>query len=220
VTTHVLREGEWLGLLAERYGLGSASAIWNAPENEPLRTLRASADLVMAGDTVHIPTEGPTHVEVAAGRRASFILRSGGEMLRVRVVGIASFVRAFGGIDYELTVGAQTLRGELTTDGQVLEMPLPVTATSGELVLMGSLRYEIPIGGLGPVEEPRGALGRLAHLGFTAVMEPGDEADTPVVQAVDPLRAALRRFQRHAALPPNGELDEPTKARLRADYGA
>jgi hypothetical protein len=70
------------------------------------------------------------------------------------------------------------------------------------LTLGGALRREYAIGGIGPVEEERGAHARLVNLGFDG------EPD-----------GAVRAYQRTYGLEPTCVADAPTCARLLEHYG-
>ena len=120
----------------------------------------------------------------------------------------------FGGGD----LAEYTGEGRLERAGQVLELPLEGDATTATLTLVGLREFEFAIGGLGPVEEPKGAYHRLASLGFTTASPPQPR---PGVQAAsDPLAAAVMAFQRAHGLPPSGALDAATRDALHAAYGA
>jgi len=220
--THVIQPGDWLGALAERYGVVHGARIWADPGNAALREARRSPDLLMVGDEVVIPDgDAPEHVEVEAGRRAVFVVRSRRDVLRVRVIGVAEFIEALGPIDYELRTSEESTRGQITEDGQIVELPLSPAVTAAELVLMRNTRFELAIGGLGPAGERRGAFDRLEMLGYVAEIVPGeaDEADGDQ-QVGDPLAEALRSFQAAHDLTPSGELDAATQRALADEYGA
>lgn len=58
--THIVRAGESLALIAERYGFGADwEAIYNAPDNAAFRRKRPNPMLIYAGDQVLIPDRVP-----------------------------------------------------------------------------------------------------------------------------------------------------------------
>jgi len=140
-------------------------------------------------------------------------------MLRVRIVGVREFLAAFGAIDYELRTTDDSVEGQITEDGQLLELPLSSVVRRAELVLMRNTTFELAIGGLGPVQESRGALDRLDALGYVAEVVAEEFDDDDVQQASDPLATALRAFQRDHDLPVTGELDDATQRALADEYG-
>jgi len=218
--SHVIAAGDWLGGLAERYGLGHWSHVWNHPANSELRQRRASPDLLMVGDIVQIPDAPPTEVEVPAGRRAVFVVSGTHAVLRVRVSGLARFVEFFGPVPFELTAGDAAMRGEITTDDFLIELPLHVTVQAASLVLMGTRRFELEIGGLGPADEQRGAMARLESLGFTVDVDDYPPNARKGQQAIDPSSAALLAFQTRTGLDPSGRLDDETLRALVRMYGS
>jgi hypothetical protein len=141
--------------------------------------------------------------------------------LRVRVIGVREFIAAFGSIDYELRTAEDSVTGQITEDGQMIELPLTYAVSKAELVLMRSTVFELAIGGLGPVDAPRGAFDRLETLGYAAEIVSSDsEADDDEEAALDPLAEALLRFQSEHGLSPTGELDAATQRTLTDEYGA
>jgi hypothetical protein len=218
--SHIIAAGDWLGDLADRYGIGHWSHIWNDESNSELKHRRGSPDLLMIGDVVQIPDAPPREAEVPAGRRAVFVVRSSQERLRVRVTGLARFVEFFGPVSFDLRAGDVSVAGELTKDDSVIELPLHVAVQSATLILMGTQRFEMKIGGLGPADESRGAFARLESLGFTVAIDESPPEARTREQAVDPLCGALLAFQTRLGLERSGRLDDVTFRALVSMYGS
>ncbi len=214
---HIVEAGDWIGAIAAAHGFERWSEIWDHEANAPLREQRGSPDLLMVGDEVAIPEGGRSGVTVATGQRAVFTARGAQDWIRLRVAGLGALVEMMGPVAYELTVGDEVVRGEITEEGQVLEAPLRGGATRAVLVLAGTERREFAIGGLGPVTEAKGVYARLANLGATADPADSDEVSSEAVG--DPLTKAVRRFQQRMGLPVDGVIDEATRAALRDAYG-
>jgi hypothetical protein len=217
--THTVELGDWIGAIAEAYGFDHWSKLWDHKVNEPIRALRKSPDLLLVGDDIQIPeTSDERGIEVPTGHRAVFVVR-GGDVLRLEVIGIGSFIAAFGPVDFALEIGEQKVEGKIEQEGQELTVVLAPTAKQAKLTLMGSDVYEFFIGGIGPVDEERGAHARLVNLGYGGAFEPGGAAGPDGGEAVvDPLVEALLLFQARNGLPPTGELDAKTKGALHAQY--
>lgn len=215
--THRIEPGDWLGAIADRYGFDHWSTLWEHPANASLRELRTSPNMVMVGDEVSIPeADERSGVEVTAGQRVTFKVH-GPDMLRVRLPSLLPFIKAFGPVPYELTLGDRTITGELTEAGEALiETPLLPTDTKATLKIMDTEVGEYAIGGLGPVSEGKGAYARLQNLGYGNVPTGGGDRE----QAGDPLVEALLAFQRSEGRSPSGELDDATQQRLVQRYGA
>src|SRR5262245_37898351 len=58
-TEYVVREGDDGISIAARFGFRDFEAIWNLPENEPLKKKRKDHDLPFPGDVVHVPERTP-----------------------------------------------------------------------------------------------------------------------------------------------------------------
>jgi hypothetical protein len=221
MTTHIVEPGDWLGAIAARYGFDHWSRIWDHPVNDDLRELRGSPDLVMVGDEVQIPEpDGPRGVEVAAGNRAIFTVRGAIDSLRLRVGGLGPFIATFGPVEFVLEVGSQVLEGVIDEDDQELCIPLEPAARKAKLTLMAADVYELDIGGLGPVNEDEGAHARLVNLGFRGDLEPGGDAgsDDDDGKVIEPRAQAVVAFQGRHGLERTGELDDATRAMLKALY--
>jgi hypothetical protein len=200
---HTVVPGDWIGAIANLHGFAHWAKIWDHGRNEALRALRSSPDMLMVGDEVHIPgPEDEPGVDVPTGRRVVFVARRPTDVLRLRVTGVAAFVASIGPIDFELEIGADRITGTIEHEGQVIEAPLHAAAQTCALTLAGSRRLEYAIGGIGPVDEQRGAHARVVNLGF--------DAEAP---------AAFTTYQRLHGLEPSGVADEATRQRIREQYG-
>ncbi len=209
--THVVGPGEWLGVIASRYGFGHWAQLWEYEANAALRGKRSSPDLVMVGDEVVIPErERRRGATVATNRRVVFQVRPR-DRLRLRVAGIGPMLAALGPIDYSLEAGSQRVEGRLEADGQLLEVLLDRSVDTAVLTLMGTVRHEFHVGGLGPAGEERGALARLTNLGYDPPALSSPEERSPA--------GPVAAFQLRVGLPVTGELDVETVAALRTAYG-
>ena len=118
---------------------------------------------------------------------------------------------------FHLLVDGATYEGK--TDGTgLLEKEVPEDAQSltivlwtGEYPTSEQKTWTIRMGAMPPASTPRGALLRLANLGYFAG-EPKDEMD-------EAAKKAVRDFQAHAGLKDTGELDAATAGKLNALHG-
>ena len=218
--THIVKAGDWIGAIAEAYGFDHWSRIWDHACNAGLRELRGSPDLLLVGDEVQIPDTGETRgIRVRTGQRVVFDVRPR-DVLRLKVVGLRSFIAAFGPVSFELEVGGEVIAGTLEDDGQEISVPLRPSASVARLTLLGAATYELSIGGLGPVDARKGAHARLLNLGYRGDFEPGGsrEDDGPQLGVGDPIAEAILAFQRRNNLPDTGELDDDTTNAIRVRY--
>jgi len=55
---HVIRQGEFLSMLASRFGF-DADEVWNDSANDELRERRSSPEMLAPGDVVYLPDAAP-----------------------------------------------------------------------------------------------------------------------------------------------------------------
>jgi hypothetical protein len=203
-TKHTVEPGDWIGAIADQYGFDHWSQIWDHEVNEAIRALRRTPDLLMVGDEVNIPgPEDRPGIEVASGQRVVFVARAREDVLRLRVDGLTAFLLAIGPVEFELEVGSNKVTGEIEKEGQILEVPLDPKAKEAVLTLGGEKKLHYAIGGLGPADETHGARSRLRNLLYD-----GDDDEV-----------TFKTYQRLRGLEPTGELDEPTRLEILAQYG-
>jgi hypothetical protein len=202
VTKHVVRDGDCLVSVAAATGV-PWNRIWNSPENSKLRALRKDPNVLLKGDALEIPARAPG--EETGGTEERHRFRAAGSPVRMKLRLLVDD-RPLAKVAYRLLVdGASEHHGMTDSEGFV-EAPIAATAATGELVVSTAtyeILYSLRFGGLDPIDTDSGVSQRLSQLGF----------------AVDDLIAAIAAFQRKAQLTISGIADEPTRARLRAEYG-
>lgn len=199
---HRVAQGEGIPSIAYRYGL-APDTIWDAPENNALRALRDTPDVLMPGDEVHIPDRRHKAVDADTGCRHRFVRRGIPARTRIRVL-LHDQPRAHQ--EYTLVIDGRTLEGSTDGDG-VLEEFIPPAARRGILTIGPDQQvFELLFGELDPITEISGIQKRLSNLGF----EPGPLDG----QLSETTRRALRRFQRRMGLPETGDPDDETVAAL------
>ncbi len=204
-TKHTVAPGDWIGAIAHAHGFKRWSDVWDHDVNAELRALRKTPNMLMVGDEVNIPgPEDQPGIDVASGQRVVFVARAQDDVLRLRLDGLAPFVKGLGPLDFKLEVGDQTVIGTIEKEQQIIEAPLPPSATEATLTLGGEMVLKYAIGGLGPAEEVGGARARLKNLSY---------------QQDDDDEIAFRTYQRWRGLEPTGQLDGPTLSEIITQYG-
>jgi hypothetical protein len=205
---HRVAAGECMNSIAERYGF-FWETLWNLPENAALREARRNPNILAEGDRVFVPEVRLHQQPAATGRRHSFRRRGVPAWLRFRFLDAAGVPRT--GLAFTLEVDGKRIEG--ATDGRgAIAVPIPPSARTARLVLEGGERYVFQLGGLDPVDTPRGARGRLRSLGFFT---------GPVDGPLDgPVEAALRQFQHVEGLEMTGQPDEATRGALVRRHGS
>lgn len=206
-TKHVVKDGDCLSSLADRYGFRDWRTIYDDPANADLRALRPNPNLLAPGDVVMIPDRESRIESVATTARHTFVARSPSCAVELR------FVDARGNPlrNNQVTLTIEGLeRIETTNSDGRIRVPIPRGATAGTAVI-GDFSWTLALGTLRPVSEDWASTQeRLVNLGY-ACQRSGhlDDATT----------AAIRAFQHDRNLPESGQLDAPTRAALLGAHG-
>ena len=217
--SHMVKDGEHLSGIAERYGFAGIDPIWDHPANAALREQRQDPNVLHPGDCLVIPDREAKSVTGATQTRHQFHLTR--ETLSLRLKLQRAFGTPIADTPCDLLVGLN--RCELRTDGEgALSRRIPTTATRAGLLIrevapvrgqQALLETGVPIriGALDPVTEPSGQVARLANLGYyRAAPDPID---------ADELASSIEEFQCENGLPLTGACDPATQARLTECHG-
>lgn len=174
---HVVREGEWAGSIAARYGYADWEGdVWKHASNAGLRGRREDPFTLAPGDDLFIPPWQERWEDRATEKRHKFRLKSPREVLRIRLLDDEGRPRE--NEPYTLEVdqegGPRYEQQNDATDAEgVLTERLPPTARSGRLRLTKTNELvALDFGRLAPLdleENPelvRGVQQRLKGLGF------------------------------------------------------
>lgn len=210
---YVVKQGDCISSIAYSYGF-LPDTVWNAPENERLRTHRGeNGRILKAGDVVFIPDKRQKEVSASTDAKHRFRRKGVPEILRIQILDVHGEPRP--NVAYELDFGFQRRKGQTDGDGVVCE-GIPPNLESAKLIVEGDeeadeYEYQLNLGGLDPAEDTAGIQMRLENLGFdTSVI------DGPIDSKTNEL---LRRFQQREGLAETGEFDAPTRDRLKQLYG-
>ncbi|XXY17060.1 peptidoglycan-binding domain-containing protein [Sorangium sp. So ce216] len=208
---HVVRQGEYLSLLAIRHEF-DADEVWGAPENAELRARRASPEVLAPGDILHLADAPRAGTELRARTRNSYRARVPSSVVRVRLQrGGAPVANA------RCVVHGRNPPLETRTDGEgMLCFDAPMNVHEVRVDLPDEqLTLRVLVGHLDPLNESSGVADRLANLGFLSAAD----RHAPEEQWRDRVREALAAFQERHGLDLTGELDEPTRDALRDAHG-
>ncbi len=216
MATHRFGEGEWIGSIAARHDVPAWQILWRDAGNASLRK-RRDPNLLLEGDEIAIPPAGAAkevaetslRIRVATGKKNKLAWYDK-DRFRVRVVRVKEYIDLFGAIPFSLTVGDQEVSGEITAEGQTLEVVLERTVTSGTLDL-GGHSITLHIGGLGPLDSVAGIQGRVTNLGWDA--GPVDNVDGPRT------KRGVKLFQAHSGIKVDGIVGGVTRRTAKKNYG-
>ncbi|MBL8241941.1 MAG: peptidoglycan-binding protein [Bryobacterales bacterium] len=211
--SHIVRQGECLSRIADRYGFSDWRTIYNHPANSALRKKRPNPNILFPGDEIVIPAARVKEEQIATGRLHRFTVKSPRKFLRVVFKDAKG--EPFRDEPYAIQFsGGRAKRGATNGDGLVAE-PVAMEEATATLTIAGRT-LTLNLGHLNPngdVEEDdlTGIQARLNNLGYTAGPNDGIYGRNT--------RAALALLQADEDLEPNGLPDEATLARLEKLHG-
>jgi len=204
---HVIRQGDCLSSIAERYGIPKQT-IWQHAKNSELREQRLNPDALFPGDVLYVPPITKKEIECPVDQKYKFLRKLEPVRFRLRLL-LDEEPRA--NEPYVLEVGSLKFTG--TTDGNGrLDEEIPAGAPQGRLILNdGTEVYTIHLGAIDPIGEVTGIQGRLRNLAyFDGEISGKWDEETG---------RALRAFQKRHNLPVTGEMDSGTESALKQEYG-
>ncbi len=182
--------------------------IWQWPDNEDLRNLRASLNVLDPGDIVFIPDKRPKSQDAATDQAYRFRLKGVPEKLRFRLV--------YGGQPianeaYTLEIDGKPVGNGQTDGNGEVALPILPNARLAKVTVRGQV-FQLKLGHLDAIDEMNGVQMRLQNLGYYA---------GPIDGVLNPdTEEALVAYQFDKNLDLSGEADDATKAALVQDAGA
>ena len=234
-----VQQGDCIDSIAFRHG-HFWQTIWNHPDNQQLKSVRKDPNVLLAGDQVFIPDLRPKQESGATEQCHRFKRKGVPARLRMKFYKPVApepdessggqydpshyqQVPQPSGAEYEPITNARfalSIDG-IVTDGQsdgdgLVDVPIPPDAAQARIRFSPGtpeeIAFDLSLGHLDPIDTVIGVRHRLNNLGYHC-RPSGDEMD-------DSLRGALRRFQEENNLTANGDLDQPTKGKLREIHGS
>jgi len=201
-TNHIVSSGECVLSIADQNGL-FWETLWNHPQNQDLKNLRADPNILQAGDELFVPEKEIKEESCGTEVKHRFKRKGVPGKLKVRVM-INDEAQA--SARYRLVIDGRAVEG--TTDGDgFVEESLPPGAREGELRVEKDGKthcFFLQFGHLDPLGTDSGVSHRLAELGFP--VEPS-------------LESAVRAFQRKHGLDETGQIDDGLRSKLKDVYG-
>jgi hypothetical protein len=203
---HIVRQGDCLSSIADRYGF-FWETLWSHERNAELRHQRTDPNVLMAGDRVFIPEIRPKDESGETTRVHTFRMKGVPAKLNLRIQDEFGEPRA--GLKYTLSVDGKKTQGVVPEDGLISEV-IPPQARKAIITLETDEQWVLDLGYINPIGYGSGVQARLKNLGYYLGEITG--------QIDDETRLALRRFQRDHGLEETGEADEATRAALEAAH--
>ena len=233
---HVVKDGEWVGSIAVRYGIADWDKdVWRHPKNDSLRRDREDPHVLAVDDKLFIPPWEDKEEPGQTEQLHRFKLKMPNEIFRLRILDVdgdpVTNAKYTLEIDHGPGGGSYKQQGARTDSDGVLEEVIPSTATVGRLrVPDASIDMRLDFGHLAPMDRDdeklaiRGAQQRLSSLGYydgpaDGVMNPGLEKAISAFQQFckDNLGTGDSRITDPGDV--DGTLSKPTVAALQTFYG-
>jgi N-acetylmuramoyl-L-alanine amidase len=214
---HTVQQGEFMAVIAKRYGFTDSRVVYRHPENNDLRRRRPNPDVLAPGDEVFIPAK---ELRLEAGdTERTHRFRLNGEPLVLRVVIRDSGGSALKNTAYVLQIGPRSAEGTTDGDGMLEERISAAEETETVHLHLKEIGTALPlrIGWLDPIADAPAGVGseglraRLHNLGFPCGGE-GDE---------DGMSTAVRAYQHRTfgSQRATGEVDSATRDALIKEHG-
>ena len=237
---HIVEEGDCIDSIAKHYGFFS-DTIWMLSDNKALRDQRKDRNILLSGDVVVVPDLRIKDCDGSTEQRHRFRRKGVPARLRVKFYkpvppkpGSAAAPATYDPSRYQpappsqsgeyepianapfiLTVDGNSIQGQSDERGLV-SLRIPPDAVQGSIRFNPGtpeeITYELALGEMDPVDTVNGVRKRLNNLGYTCLPE-GDEPDNS-------FKDALRRFQADNGLTASGDIDQPTKDKLKDVHGS
>lgn len=210
--THVIKQGECIGKIAERYGFFPAT-LWNHAANAELKTRRHdNMYILLENDNVVIPEKRQKNAATETGKQLIIERKGVPESLNIRFLNEDETLRT--GVPYLLSL--TTSQGDplseisSTTDEQgFVSQPVPPSVTQATIVLNPGAEAEthvFNIGHVDPIDTVSGWQARLNCLGYNCGAQDDDQGEQT--------ERAIRDFQQFKQLSVTGVMDETTRSAL------
>ena len=200
--SYTVQNGDCISSIAFEHGF-FPDTIWNHDDNAELKSKRKDPNVLMAGDVVVIPDKQINEITKPTEQEHRFRKKGVPAKLKVRVLKKGEPRK---NEKYRLIIDGKVLEG--TTDGNgFVEKPLPPNAREGKLILGEGERkdtFVFRFGHVDPLDTDEGVAGRLHNLGYSAATD---------------LPGALKKFQSDNGLQATGRVDEPTRSKLKENFG-
>jgi hypothetical protein len=206
--THIVQAGEYMEMIAEKYGFRDYHVIYDHANNAAFKTKRPNPHLLFPGDSVFIPDMDPGHEPADTDKKHKFVLKA--QKIKFQVY-IRRNGKPFANQAYKLKVGEQTITDRTGADG-LIKKDIPVGEPLGLLTFTGPPAYtrKLNFGFLHPITTVSGRQMRLNNLGFVSGAPNGVESAA--------YAAALRAFQHKQGIAETGKADADTIDKLRTEY--
>ena len=201
-----VKQGDCISSIAYENGF-LWKTLWSHPDNAKLKNDRKDPNVLLPGDTVHIPEKEEKEENCNDKQKHRFRLKGGPVKTKMQLL-LNGKPRS--GESYELYVDDELQKKGKTDAKGFVEASIPPNATKGEIVVRKKAneeRYEFYFGTLDPLSTDEGIKGRLLNLCYPVK---GD------------LSSAIKAYQssyKTDGLTETGTADQNTRNHLKGKFG-
>jgi hypothetical protein len=211
---HVVLQGEHLSQISAKYGFLDYRTVWDHPGNADLKALRKTPNVLMPGDTVHIPDKLKKQESRGTGLLHRFQVPSQHLSLHIALKDWAN--QPLANTECELQLEGKSIPLKTDAAGRI-RVPISITEAEATLTFKDpmvpfDLLIPIKIGHLDPVDSASGQMARLSNLGY--ITRPLEDVDDIV------LTRTVQEFQCDTGLPVTGDCDAATQSKLKEMHGS
>jgi N-acetylmuramoyl-L-alanine amidase len=230
--TYVVKQGDFLAAIAQKFGFPKYETIWNDPRNAKLKQRRKSPAILFPGDILIIPDAANKDEGRATDAGHTFEVPRQTVHLKIRLRDAED--NPIKSAKYILNIHGKSVSSDADGSG-LIDEEIPANSHAGTLLVLsdeGSFDVEagILVGDLNPLDQPSGQMARLNNLGYFAgttatgeqmdVRKAGQPADISDEQDLQ-FRSAVEEFQCDHMGPAavDGICGPQTQAKLKLVYG-
>lgn len=212
---HTVEKGDCMTSIASQYGFGKYETIYNDSANSQFKQDNPNPDQLKPGSVVVIPDRKEKKFNKPADASHKFKVKIPKAKLKLELKDDQG--HALANKKYRLTIGNTIV--EETTDGSgKIDKDIPPEARYGTLTVWMDennsaaqvFQFPLELGALEPETTISGAQQRLQNLGYDCGGITGVLDETT--------KDAIKAFQKANSLTVNGDLDDPTKNKLKSLY--
>lgn len=219
---YVIKQGDYLSKLAYQMGF-DMNAVWEASENEEIRTKRPCKDVLYPGDVLYVPHVEPKEESVSAGGSNGYAANVPSTTVELEFVDDAGKPLSDQPCEVQGLIGG-SIESKRTDGSGVLKLEVPVTAREFTVTFKETIRWDegdeegdlvfnVRMGDMDPLSEQAGVVKRLSNLGYLP-----DCDGLPEEVVAELLPAGIKSFQRSHGMEMTGELTDDVRQLLDAAH--
>jgi hypothetical protein len=210
---HIVRQGEWLTIIAHQHGFATADDVYEHDVNKALRDKRKDPNCLYPGDEVWIPPcpyeaqLRPTH---SGGGAYRIQVKAPGKE-KLEIVLYDDDGQPVANKPFQLKIGAHTENDNTDGNGKLsVEFDTNLLGYGTYSLVVDGKEIPLGIGVLDPVDTMEGIQARLNNLGYNCGPVDGRLGKSTVQQ--------IRRFQKAQSLAVDGIPGPNTRKKLDEEY--